>query len=275
MYITEVLDKLNIYSINSFNSCDSSRNGEHYKNQHSYKLMFYTSGSAYIEIGRIKQKCSSGDVVFLLPGDTYRVLNSYGDFSVINTYFGFDDKECVSPYTKQEYFNPSKCICRYSFKDAEILNSSFITYCRIAVDMAHKLIEAENLDAVPLDFIRKSSVCAIISMLITSAVNRNELKEKILACIEEHLTDEINVASAAKLLNIHPVQLNRLTRKYMGCTVSEYIMKTKLERAAIYLKETNESITNIAFNLGFFDSAHFSNKFKKYFGYTPLEYRRR
>ena len=275
MYADEIFERLNLYSVSSFTSCAASRNSEQFKNQYSYKIMLYTHGQAYMEIKNIKQICRSGDAVFLMPGDKYRVLNNYGDFTVINIYFGFRSYNYDEQYTYQKYFDPSKCMARENIADAHVLNSSFIASCPAAADTASQLLAADSIENVPLAYIRKSLLCAIISMLVTSSADRNEMKIKITDCIDKHLSDGINVSAAADFLNIHPVHLNRLIKRYMGCSASEYITRKKLERAKIYLTETDMSITEIAYSLNFFDEAHFSNTFKSHIGTTPSSYRKR
>jgi AraC family transcriptional regulator len=48
----------------------------------------------------------------------------------------------------------------------------------------------------------------------------------------------------------------------------------RLNEAKRRLKESDESITDIAAALGFSSSQHFSTHFKKMFGCTPTSYRR-
>jgi AraC-like DNA-binding protein len=62
----------------------------------------------------------------------------------------------------------------------------------------------------------------------------------------------------------------------MGTTPSAYILERRLARAAERLGAAHEaSITEIAFELGFNDSAYFARAFRQRFGVSPREWRRR
>lgn len=57
---------------------------------------------------------------------------------------------------------------------------------------------------------------------------------------------------------------------------SAYIRRERLNRAATLLKDhADRSITSVAFDLGFSDSAFFSRCFRQQFDMTPLDWRRR
>lgn len=62
----------------------------------------------------------------------------------------------------------------------------------------------------------------------------------------------------------------------MGTTPSAYILERRLARAAERLSAgTDASITEIAFELGFNDSAYFARAFRQRFGVPPREWRRK
>lgn len=63
--------------------------------------------------------------------------------------------------------------------------------------------------------------------------------------------------------------------KAIGRSVYEEIMRVRSERIARLLLETNLPISRIAFNLGFQNPDHVSRYFKKTYGVSPREYRRR
>lgn len=62
-------------------------------------------------------------------------------------------------------------------------------------------------------------------------------------------------------------------REEIGITPAEYITLKKLEYAKKELAQTDVSITNLSYSLGFSSSNYFSTVFKKYMNCTPKEYR--
>ena len=56
-------------------------------------------------------------------------------------------------------------------------------------------------------------------------------------------------------------------------TLSEYILKFKINESKNLLKYTNKPIPVISTYLGFSSQSHFNKVFKKYLNVTPLKYR--
>jgi AraC-like DNA-binding protein len=69
--------------------------------------------------------------------------------------------------------------------------------------------------------------------------------------------------------------LCRIFKRKFGIPPLRYLTYAKLERARSQLRAGRSSVSEIAFELGFSDLAHFSKTFKKYSGMAPLEYARR
>jgi AraC family transcriptional regulator, transcriptional activator of pobA len=82
-----------------------------------------------------------------------------------------------------------------------------------------------------------------------------------------------NPSDFARLLNIHPNHLNRTLKEVSEKTTTERISGRILEEAKILLKHSSWSIRDIAFALGYEESAHFIHFFKKKLNQTPQNYR--
>lgn len=64
-------------------------------------------------------------------------------------------------------------------------------------------------------------------------------------------------------------------KKETGETIGKYIVKAKLQEAKLLLAYSDRPLSEIS-NFFFFSSqSYFQNLFKKEFGVTPLEYRRK
>lgn len=65
----------------------------------------------------------------------------------------------------------------------------------------------------------------------------------------------------------------RMFTKIMGQTPYQYILKRKIEKSKILLSETNQSLNEIAYDLGFYGYNNFYIAFKKFNNTTPEAYR--
>jgi AraC family transcriptional regulator, transcriptional activator of pobA len=77
----------------------------------------------------------------------------------------------------------------------------------------------------------------------------------------------------AERLAVHVNHLNKVLKETTGNTTSELISKRLVEEAKILLRQTNWSIADIAYTLGFDEVSHFSSYFKKQTATAPLSFR--
>jgi len=66
---------------------------------------------------------------------------------------------------------------------------------------------------------------------------------------------------------------SRLFRRATGLAPLEYYQRRRIHHASARLLDSEQTITQVAMDLGFADSAHFSRLFRKYAGLTPRAYR--
>lgn len=69
--------------------------------------------------------------------------------------------------------------------------------------------------------------------------------------------------------------LIRLFKQHTGKTLVEYLTEIKMQRACELLSFTNSSILSIAMMLGYSDSSHLNRTFKKYYGISPTQYKKK
>jgi len=93
--------------------------------------------------------------------------------------------------------------------------------------------------------------------------------------IEEHYSSRIALASIAELLNVSPNYLSRLFRQETGLTLTAYVQKVRLEHARRLLGEGRQSISEIAYRVGYQTYRDFYRNFVKYEQSSPRQMRRR
>jgi YesN/AraC family two-component response regulator len=75
---------------------------------------------------------------------------------------------------------------------------------------------------------------------------------------------------------LSPVYISKIFKEETGESPINYLIKIRLEKAKdILLNSDSGSIKNIANQVGYDDVYHFSKLFKKYYGISPLYYKKR
>lgn len=96
---------------------------------------------------------------------------------------------------------------------------------------------------------------------------------KMVDLISSRIEDtDFNSDMLAQELNISQRQLYRKMKAVSGCTVHEFITKVRMEEAVALLKNSNLSISEIAYKVGFSEPSNFSRTFSKHFGCSPSQY---
>lgn len=80
--------------------------------------------------------------------------------------------------------------------------------------------------------------------------------------------------SLAQRVFVHPNYMARAFREKTGETIGTYQLKIKLNHAVQQLLNTPKTISDISFDNGFYDDAHFIRSFKKAYHISPLQFRK-
>ena len=94
----------------------------------------------------------------------------------------------------------------------------------------------------------------------------------------QHIRDQLHnpalqVNDIAESLGLSRVQLYRKVKALMGNSVNDLIVQARLEKAEKLLKEPGNTISDVAYAVGFSSPAYFSTAFKAHFHCSPSEYR--
>lgn len=94
------------------------------------------------------------------------------------------------------------------------------------------------------------------------------------AYIINHMAERLSATRIARALRVNPDYLNRVFREVHRMTITEYLNRRKLQDAAMLLRESTDSIAEIAATCGYSTVAHFRRLFQRYNGVSPSAYRR-
>lgn len=99
--------------------------------------------------------------------------------------------------------------------------------------------------------------------------------QRIVDEIETRLGEDLRFADVAKLSCFSEFHFHRVFESMVGVPVMEYVRKRRLVLAARLVAYTDDKLLDIALNCGFGTPESFIRAFRKLYGMTPGEYRRR
>lgn len=100
------------------------------------------------------------------------------------------------------------------------------------------------------------------------------LVRKAMAYIHSHYADPLTREELARFVGMSDDYLTYCFRQELGMTPIDYLNRYRVLQAQRLLRETNQSITTIALEVGFSSSSYFSRMFRRLTGRSPDEYRR-
>ncbi|MGN6819491.1 MAG: GlxA family transcriptional regulator [Sphingomonas sp.] len=103
----------------------------------------------------------------------------------------------------------------------------------------------------------------------------DSLVKRAMLEIEENISSPLPLPDLADLLGISVRQLQRRFEADIGIGVREYRRNLQLSRAKWLVEHTDRSMTEIALDCGFSDSAHFSRTFREHFQVVPSRERQK
>ncbi|HEY4162947.1 MAG TPA: AraC family transcriptional regulator [Dongiaceae bacterium] len=91
--------------------------------------------------------------------------------------------------------------------------------------------------------------------------------------IEEAAHETIPLETLARESAMSPFHFLRTFRQVVGLSPHQYVLRTRLHRAAVRLRRSDTPISAIAYDAGFNDLSTFNRRFKKVMGVNPGSYR--
>lgn len=243
----------------------------HYHN--SYEIYYLSEGNRKMLVEDRVYELIPGDIVFLRPNIIHRSMHS-GPHTRINIVF--TDEFMLSSFsqTSSEYLlscfdaefirlneTEHKQFCKiFSELSAEYINN---TPCFVSLAEILKLFIKAKARQENEPFNRKNTLSKV-SLNINSVVSY----------ISAHYNKISSIDEIADACYINKSYLCRLFKKETGLTVFEYLNHIKINHSCELLKNTNDSITDIAVKCGFSSASYFSYTFKEIMNCSPSQYRK-
>lgn len=120
-------------------------------------------------------------------------------------------------------------------------------------------------------------LAGLMSPIATPEDQKTHFQElqRVIEYVQTHFVDEITVDRLAEIAGISVPHFNRRFRQLLRLSPMEYVLSLRVQEAQRRLVTTDKSIGEIAVATGFCDQSHFTKRFRKVTGMTPLAYRKR
>ncbi|MBP2622700.1 helix-turn-helix transcriptional regulator [Streptococcus oricebi] len=101
-----------------------------------------------------------------------------------------------------------------------------------------------------------------------------EKMEEVATYLSQHFQEDLALSELAQQFHYSPFHLSRTFKKYLGCTIKQYIEALRIGRGIREIMEEQQSVTATSLEAGYDSLGSFSNTFKRHTGVSPKKYQR-
>jgi AraC-like DNA-binding protein len=250
---------------------------KHFHEHERWELFFVVSGICTVHLDDEIYRADSGSLIMIPAGSSHKVIYMSGSrHTRCLLYFDTSELDWVmeqvpeaSKILHHQHFVIHVPAKRMGFIQ-DLLEK--ITYENGGVDMLSHAFNRSYFHELILFLLR----CELYK---ENTIQRMDVSNRIIQQVIEYIlssySSDITLAGTARLFHMSESSLSKKFKAFTGYRFREYLVDVRTHAAADALLNSTGSITEIAAQFGFSDSNTFGCTFKRVFGVSPSNYRKR
>lgn len=257
--------------------------GERHPNRNNFQffvMMFMVRGKLYIAEDDEKYTVKPGEMFILQPKHhhySWKPMDETTEyywlhFSVIGDYV--QDKEpkhlrSIIQVPSLHYYTPDVTLFLKKHTTISNIDEIFPIIKKIFQNSASQnavgFWQAQQLFIDLLQQVQSQTPAKSSTAILAGQIQRY---------LRDHFDEKITNEKLGNLFHVHPNSVTSSMKKTFGITPNLFLTQYRLEEAVKRLLSTSEQISKIAADVGYQNVYYFSMTFKKYYGVSPLTYRK-
>jgi AraC-like DNA-binding protein len=229
----------------------------------SYHGLLVLSGTAVYKDAHHEISVKKGDFIQRIPGVTHSTIILDDHFAELYVILGHDlYKDLLAMHV--------------------LTNTSPVLHPGIDYETVQSILHIQDqlsfVDRLELPLLVPQIINYLARITYLSKANQQSSAEKDIlsvstSYIEENLGQRITVEDVANFVNMGYEKFRKLFTLHYNISPGNYIIHRRIEASQRLLSQTDISIKEVAFQLGYIDTYTFSKQFKKITGRTPSDFR--
>jgi len=242
-----------------------------------YRIAWVKEGTAEFLVDQLPVSVPQGHMVFFTPHNKVEVLSDSHKLIALSFNREFycirDHDQEVSCHGFLFYGSSEVPVVELSAKESESFDRLYKVFLE---EFEYKdNIQGEMLRMLLKRLLIKSSRLTR-NLLVNPEMSNSQLDvvRKFNVLVEMHFREKHKVKDYADLLFKSPKTLSNLFAQYNNDTPLQVINKRIVLEAKRLLNNTDKTVEEIAYDLGYADAPHFSKFFKNHVGLSPISYKK-
>ncbi|NWL89718.1 AraC family transcriptional regulator [Paenibacillus sp. 79R4] len=251
------------------------------------EILYLLSGTAKVYSGGEAYVLSEGDLILIHSHETHSIYSLDHELSYIVVKF---DPEIL--YSTSRTFLESKYILPFTL--AESSNQRVFTASEIRdtpiPDMIWEIYHEFSAKSFGFELAVRTLICRVFLWFlrqprqqqhwnweVANSLNDSDYQmlQKVFEYIDYNYKSDINAQTAARLCNMSYSYFSRRFKAIMGKTFTNYLNYIRITEAEKLLLTTDQSMTEIALEVGFSSSSYFIQQFRQYKDISPYQFRKK
>lgn len=270
VYDYRCIDKALAFKLGKVVYLDAKMPLSHHIHPNSIEIVYFVSGEQLFCIGDEKYHIKGGNILISKPAEPHSTggldVNMSKFFFLIVDVSLFQNHMLFYEDEGNRLYDAFNQIENYLFHgDSETLK---LFETLFSMFTSESVLKKTNILGHFWHLMENVLICT------DNSLSKDEDIDDILDYIHSHIQDYLTVDYLASLSPWSVSSFKVKFREYVGYTPKSYLMIQKVELAKVMLSNSSKSITEIAYELSFASSQHFSLVFKRLTRQTPREFRK-
>ncbi len=255
---------------------------ENYASWHEQiEILYFHRGGAVVHCENRVYTVNDNEVVIINPYEMHQISYHSGQplYDCLMIDASLYQQECLTAEVER-YINlltdTHVCFNNYITHDEEFL-ACIKAICQEMKnkELMYKLAVKSHVYHMLIYLFRRhvykgSSFC----QLVENAERHDRIKPA-LDLMKSKMAEHITLEELAEVCHVSASHFCRLFHQITGYSPIRYLLDIRLQEGVTLLKQTDKSVTQIAYDVGFDDVGYFSRKFKDQFGLSPMQLKKR
>ncbi len=254
--------------------------GDKYHNHDFLELAFVLSGAGRYHIEDAMYEIREGDLLILNPGVKHQAMSGMdSEISTTEFFVGFSDIQ-VKGYEPNYLPVPDG---GYIIHTTGELRQKLFKICSameaenaVCRQGRYFMLKAYLMQMLLLVLREQCEPPSVLKGYSFESANKKYVVEQIVNYFEDHYSEKISLDQIAENMYLSPFYISKIFKSETGEAPIRHLINIRLEKAKEILESgAGGSIQEVAASVGYEDAYHFSKLFKKHYGISPSQAKKR